>query len=96
VSGVEGHPDGGEIRVDGPRKIQYALLLPAFNLAMSDSTFLHRVLLLIVVLSPLPLGGNRPWAWSLLSVAVGLVLILWILGVISGRVSTAVGGREQR
>lgn len=33
-------------------------------------------------------------AWSLLSVAVGLVLILWIRGVISGRVSTPVPARR--
>lgn len=34
-------------------------------------------LLLVVVLAPLPLGSNRPWAWSLLAVLIGLLLV-WL------------------
>ncbi len=30
-----------------------------------------------VCLAPLPFGGNQPWAWSLLAVAVGLLCLLW-------------------
>jgi hypothetical protein len=36
-----------------------------------------RALLLIVVLAPLPFGSNRPWAWSLLALATGALLVLW-------------------
>lgn len=31
----------------------------------------------VVVLAPLPLGGNRPWAWSLLALAVAAIAVLW-------------------
>ncbi|MFN0044549.1 MAG: O-antigen ligase family protein [Alphaproteobacteria bacterium] len=31
----------------------------------------------VVALAPLPLGGNRAWAWSGLSLAVGLLLVAW-------------------
>lgn len=30
----------------------------------------------LVVLAPLPLGANRPWAWGLLALAVGLLLLV--------------------
>ena len=35
------------------------------------------LLLLIVVLAPLPFGSNRPWAWSLLALVTGGLLVLW-------------------
>jgi O-antigen ligase len=38
---------------------------------------MDRALLLIVVLAPLPFGSNRPWAWSLLALATGVMLVLW-------------------
>jgi O-antigen ligase len=31
----------------------------------------------IVALVPLPFGANRPWAWSLLAAAVGVVALAW-------------------
>lgn len=31
----------------------------------------------VVALAPLPFGANRPWAWSLLSAAVGVVALIW-------------------
>jgi len=37
-------------------------------------------LLATVALAPLPLGANRPAAWSLLAAAVGLLLLLWGVG----------------
>ena len=37
-------------------------------------------LLLLVVLSPLPLGSNREWSWSLLSLLSGLLLLLALAG----------------
>ena len=36
-----------------------------------------RALVLIVVLAPLPFGSNRPWAWSLLALAAGALLLSW-------------------
>lgn len=40
-------------------------------------TVLFRLLLLLVILAPLPLGSNRPWAWSLLGIGVGLMMVGW-------------------
>ncbi len=34
-------------------------------------------LIVIVALSPLPFASNRPWSWSLLSMVVGLLMLLW-------------------
>jgi O-antigen ligase len=34
-------------------------------------------LMAVVALAPLPFGANRPWAWSLLSAAVGIVALAW-------------------
>lgn len=36
----------------------------------------RRAFLALVVLAPLPLGANRPWAWSLLALAVGILLLI--------------------
>ena len=36
-------------------------------------------LIAIVALSPLPFASNRPWSWSLLSMIVGLLMLLWAL-----------------
>lgn len=33
-----------------------------------------------VALAPLPFGSYRPWAWSALCVAVGVLLLLWAVG----------------
>jgi O-antigen ligase len=52
---------------------------------LPTNSMVFRLLLAVVLLSPLPLGSNRPWAWSLLAVAVGLLLILWCGLVLSGR-----------
>ena len=40
---------------------------------------LHGCLLLLVILAPLPLGSNREWAWTLVSFAVGVIALAWIL-----------------
>lgn len=55
---------------------------------MSDRLF--RALLLLLCLAPLPFGSHRPWAWSLLSVLVGLLLCAWGYGVLRRRVRLAV------
>ena len=39
-------------------------------------------LLLILVLSPLPFGSNRPWSWSLLSLLIALVVISWCISLV--------------
>lgn len=49
------------------------------------NTAIFRALLAVVVLAPLPLGGNRPWAWSLLAVLIGLLAGGWALLALSGR-----------
>ncbi len=49
-----------------------------------------RLLLGLVLLSPLPLGSYRPWAWSLFACLVGGLLLLWCLLVITGRVRAPV------
>ena len=47
-----------------------------------------RLLLLLVVLAPLPLGGNRPWAWSLEALLAGIALAGWALAAVRGQVRT--------
>ncbi len=39
--------------------------------------FVFWAMLTIVALSPLPFGGNRPASWSVLSLLVGVLLVLW-------------------
>ncbi|MGO1119641.1 O-antigen ligase family protein [Rhodovibrionaceae bacterium A322] len=49
------------------------------------TTFLYWLLLFTVALAPLPLGSNRPYAWSLLALLIGFQLIAWGLMVQSRR-----------
>lgn len=63
-------------------------------MASSANTAIFRTLLVVVVLAPLPLGGNRPWAWALLAVAVGLLGIGWALLAATGRCSAPLSGRR--
>lgn len=44
---------------------------------MSGGDLLFRLLLALVVLAPLPFGGQRPWAWTLSAVVVGGLLLAW-------------------
>ncbi|HKU99637.1 MAG TPA: O-antigen ligase family protein [Vineibacter sp.] len=44
------------------------------------SSILYWALLGIVCLAPLPLASNRPLPWSVLSLAVGALLLLWGIG----------------
>lgn len=59
----------------------------------SASTAVFRLLLAVVLLAPLPLGANRPWAWTLMAVVVGLLLAGWSVLVLAGkaRVPVAAG-----
>lgn len=56
---------------------------------MTASTLLFRLLLALVVLAPIPFAAQRPWAWSLLGVVIGLLLLLWGGLVVAGRVRAA-------
>ncbi|WP_169732770.1 O-antigen ligase family protein [Azospirillum halopraeferens] len=58
---------------------------------MTASSLLFRLLLGLVVLAPIPLGANRPWAWSLMAVAVGGLLVAWAVLVALGRARAPVG-----
>lgn len=40
------------------------------------------LLLLVVALAPLPFGSNRPWAWSLLSLCVAGLVVIWAIAAI--------------
>lgn len=51
----------------------------------SINTAVFRGLLAVVVLAPVPFGANRPWAWSLLAVLIGLLAGGWALLAIFGR-----------
>jgi len=43
------------------------------------STVLHKLLLLLVVLAPLPLGSNREWSWTLCAFIAALIALAWVL-----------------
>ena len=42
-------------------------------------------LLLLVVLSPLPLGSNREWSWSLCAVLASVLTLIWAFSNLRGR-----------
>jgi len=39
-------------------------------------------LLAVLVLAPLPFGSNRLWSWSLLSIVIGILTLMWAYGVV--------------
>ena len=43
------------------------------------NTVLHRLLLLLVILAPLPLGSNREWSWTLCAFIVAIITLAWVL-----------------
>lgn len=47
------------------------------NIYLNKLLFL--VLMLLVALSPLPLGSNREWSWSLCALIAGLLVLVWAL-----------------
>jgi hypothetical protein len=51
------------------------------------STYLNKLLflllMLLVVASPLPLGSNREWSWSLCALVVALITLAWVVVNIS-------------
>ncbi len=42
-------------------------------------------LLAVVALAPLPFASNRPWSWGLLSLAVGVLTVLWAVAAVRDR-----------
>lgn len=61
---------------------------------MSRHGLLFRLLTLLVVLSPLPFGSNRPVVWSLMALLVGGLLLVWGWLWYSGRARLPVAGRR--
>ena len=55
---------------------------------MTVNGVLFRCLLAIIMLAPLPLGSNRPAAWSALVLAVGVLLVAWAAAAALGRATT--------
>ncbi len=43
------------------------------------NTVLHKLLLLLVILAPLPLGSNREWAWTLCAFIAGVITLGWVV-----------------
>lgn len=54
---------------------------------MTANALLFRILIGIVVLSPLPLASNRPIAWNAIAVLTGLLLLSWARATQLGRAS---------
>lgn len=53
--------------------------------AASVNDRLFTALTALIVLAPLPLASNRPWAWSLLALAVALLTLAWVAARLKGR-----------
>lgn len=52
---------------------------------LTANSIVFRLLIAVVVLAPLPLGANRPLAWTALAVAVGLLLCVWTVSILLGK-----------
>lgn len=59
--------------------------------AQADSPVLFWVLVVMVCLTPLPLGGIYPWSWGWLASGVGMLLAVWAIRVALGWQDVAVG-----
>jgi O-antigen ligase len=55
------------------------------GVSVTVNILVFRLLLALVLLAPLPLGANRPWAWSLLALSLGGLVGVWSLMVLAGR-----------
>ncbi|ABC22293.1 O-antigen ligase family protein [Rhodospirillum rubrum] len=53
-------------------------------MTLSANDLIFRALLALVVLAPLPLGANRPAAWSALALIAGILLALWSIRTLIG------------
>lgn len=43
------------------------------------NTIIHKLLLLLVILAPLPLGSNREWSWTLCAFLAAVITLAWVL-----------------
>ena len=43
------------------------------------NSLLHKLLLLLLILAPLPLGSNREWSWTLCAFMVAIIALGWVL-----------------
>ena len=57
----------------------------------TDWPVLFWILVVMVCLTPLPLGAIYPWSWGLLASGVGVLLALWAIRVALGLQAVAVG-----
>ena len=62
----------------------------------SPDRFLFIGLLALFIWAPLPLGSNRPWAWSLMEVWVYVLAIVWLLMYMLRKVSLTLVFYEAR
>ncbi len=51
----------------------------------SPTRYLFAAYLALLVLAPIPLGSNRPWAWALLELWVFILAIAWLFGYLRGK-----------
>lgn len=58
--------------------------------ALNTERFIFWPLLAIVLLAPLPFACVEPWAWALLCVLVGVLLLAWSVLVLMGRATVTV------
>lgn len=63
-------------------------MTPSINTKTPPDRWLFIAFLALFVWLPLPLGSNRPWAWSLMEVWVFALGAWWLLLYLSGKVST--------
>ena len=52
---------------------------------------IYFLLMTAIVLAPLPLGSNRPWSWSLLSLTIALLALCWSIGAFTATARTGQG-----
>lgn len=58
------------------------------------ASFIFWALAAVVAIAPLPLGSNRPWAWSLIAVTVGVLVGLWALAAARNAAFAPIGWRR--
>jgi O-antigen ligase len=59
--------------------------LDANHPGASPTRYLFAAYLALLVLAPIPLGSNRPWAWALLELWVFILAIGWLFGYMRGK-----------
>ena len=58
------------------------------------ASFIFWALMVLVAAAPLPLGANRPWAWSLIAVALGALMVAWAIGAARDPALAPIGWRR--